>query len=95
MAVKTRFVIGTDGFAVWHDMVVGASLRSLACALISYSGKVVWQMRRREFIALVGAVMGLPLLARAQAKGKQDMGVPVVRVSLGAFDADKAAICRS
>ena len=41
MAVKTRFVIGTDGFAVWHDMVVGASLRSLACALISYSGKVV------------------------------------------------------
>ena len=36
--------------------------------------------------------MGLPLLARAQAEGKQDMGVPVVRVSLGTFDADKAAI---
>jgi hypothetical protein len=49
-------------------------------------------MRRREFIALVGAVTGLPLLARAQAEGKQDMGAPVVRVSLGTFDADKAAI---
>ena len=36
--------------------------------------------------------MGLPLLARAQAEGKQDMAVPVVRVSLGTFDADKAAI---
>jgi hypothetical protein len=32
MAVKTRFVIGTGGFAVGHHMVVGASLTSLACA---------------------------------------------------------------
>jgi hypothetical protein len=49
-------------------------------------------VRRREFIALVGAVTGLPLLTRAQAEGKQDMAAPVIRISLGTFDADKAAI---
>jgi hypothetical protein len=41
MAVKTRFVIGTGGFAVRHDMVVGASLTSLGVCTISHSGKVV------------------------------------------------------
>ena len=51
-----------------------------------------WRMKRREFIVLVGAVTGLPLFARAQVEGKQEMAVPVVRVSLGTFDADKAAI---
>ena len=49
-------------------------------------------MRRREFIALVGAVVGLPLSTRAHAEGKQGMATPVVRISLGTFDADKAAI---
>ena len=34
----------------------------------------------------------MPLLARAQVEEKQKMSVPVVRVSLGTFDADKAAI---
>jgi hypothetical protein len=49
-------------------------------------------MRRREFISLVGAAVGLPLVNRAEEGGGQDMAVPVVRVSLGTFDADKAAI---
>jgi hypothetical protein len=49
-------------------------------------------MKRREFIALVGGITGLPLLARAQVEEKQKMSVPVVRVSLGTFDADKAAV---
>jgi hypothetical protein len=49
-------------------------------------------MRRREFITLVGAAAGLPLVTRAQEGGKKEMAVPVVRISLGTFDADKAAI---
>jgi hypothetical protein len=49
-------------------------------------------MRRREFIRLVATAAGLPLATRAQEGGGKDMAVPVVRVSLGTFDADKAAI---
>jgi len=53
----------------------------------------VARVRRREFITYIGATAAVPLAALTQAEGgNADMAVPVVRISLGAFDADKAAI---
>jgi hypothetical protein len=50
-------------------------------------------MRRRDFLALLGAAAGASSVARAQEKdGKWDMAAPVIRISLGTFDSDKAAI---
>jgi hypothetical protein len=50
-------------------------------------------MRRREFIAYVGATAAAPLAALTQAEGRNaNMPVPVIRISLGTFDADKIAI---
>jgi hypothetical protein len=50
-------------------------------------------MRRRDFLALLGATAGAPSVARAQEKdGKWDMAAPVIRISLATFDSDKAAI---
>ena len=50
-------------------------------------------MRRREFITYVGATAAVPLAALTRAEGgNANMAVPVVRISLGTFDADKAAI---
>jgi hypothetical protein len=49
-------------------------------------------MRRRDFLTLLGAA-GVPSVARAQEKdGKWDMAAPVIRISLGTFESDKAAI---
>jgi hypothetical protein len=51
------------------------------------------RMRRREFIAYLGAMAAVPLAALREAQGgNANMTVPVVRISLGTFDADKAAI---
>jgi hypothetical protein len=47
-------------------------------------------MRRREFIAYIDATAAVPLAALTQAEG--GMTVPVVRISLGTSDADKAAV---
>jgi len=50
-------------------------------------------MRRREFVALLGAAAGYPIVTSAQESGgKPPMQAPVIRVSLGTFDADKAAL---
>ena len=50
-------------------------------------------MRRREFITYIGATAAVPLAALTRAEGgNANMAVPVVRISLGTFDADKAAI---
>lgn len=50
-------------------------------------------MRRREFIAYIAATAAVPLAALTQTEGgNANMAVPVVRISLGTFDADKAAI---
>jgi hypothetical protein len=49
-------------------------------------------MRRRDFLTLLGAA-GMPTVACAQEKdGKWDMAAPVIRISLGTFESDKAAI---
>jgi hypothetical protein len=38
-------------------------------------------MRRRDFLTLLGAAMGLPSVARAQEKDeKWDMAAPVIRI---------------
>jgi hypothetical protein len=51
------------------------------------------RMRRREFIAYIGATAAAPLAALTQAESRNaDMAVSVVRISVGTFDADKAAI---
>ena len=50
-------------------------------------------MRRRDFLALLGAAAGASSVARAQEKdGKWDMAAPVIWISLATFDSDKAAI---
>jgi hypothetical protein len=50
-------------------------------------------MKRREFITLVAVAAGSPLLAHAQNKEeKQVMAAPVIRVSIGTFNADKASL---
>jgi hypothetical protein len=50
-------------------------------------------MRRRELIGYIGATAAMPLMARTQAQGETtNMAVPIVRISLGTFDADKVAI---
>ena len=50
-------------------------------------------MKRREFVTLVGSAAGIPLLLHAQEKsGNQNMSAPIIRISLGTFDAEKAAI---
>jgi hypothetical protein len=68
---------------------------------VKYCGFASWRtakprvarMRRREFIAYLGAMAAVPLAALREAQGgNANMTVPVVRISLGTFDADKAAI---
>ena len=50
-------------------------------------------MRRRDFLTLMGAAGIVPSVARAREKnGRWDMAAPVIRISLGTFDSDKAAI---
>ncbi len=50
-------------------------------------------MRRRDFLVLAGATGGVSSTARAQDNaGKRDMAAPVIRISLGTFGSDKAAI---
>jgi hypothetical protein len=54
-------------------------------------------MQRREFVILVGAAAAIPLIAHAEEKagkqsGNHNMAAPVIRISLGTFDAEKASL---
>ena len=50
-------------------------------------------MKRRDFLAILGVAAGVPSLARAQEKdGRSDMTAPVIRISLGSFESNKAAV---
>lgn len=50
-------------------------------------------MRRRDFLVLLASMGGVSSAARAQDHdGKWDMAASVIRISLGTFDSDKAAI---
>jgi hypothetical protein len=50
-------------------------------------------MRRRDFLTLAAAAGVAPSAARAQEKnGRSDVAAPVIRISLGTFESDKAAI---
>lgn len=50
-------------------------------------------MQRREFVILLGAAAGIPLMAHTEeTAGKQNMAAPVIRISLGTFDAEKTSI---
>jgi hypothetical protein len=50
-------------------------------------------MRRRDFLTLAAAAGIAPSVAGAQEKdGRWDMAAPVIRISLGTFESDKAAI---
>ena len=61
--------------------------------ILAHRQAAVARMRRREFITYVGATAAVPLATLTRAEGgNANMAVPVVRISLGTFDADKAAI---
>ena len=50
-------------------------------------------MRRRDFLTLAAAAGMAPSVACAREKnGRWDMAAPVIRISLGTFESDKAAI---
>jgi hypothetical protein len=50
-------------------------------------------MRRRDFLTLAAAAGIAPSVAGAyERNGRWDMAAPVIRISLGTFESDKAAI---
>jgi hypothetical protein len=50
-------------------------------------------MRRRDFLTLAAAAGIVPSVAGAHEKnGRWDMAAPVIRISLGTFESDKAAV---
>jgi len=54
-------------------------------------------MQRRDFVILAGAAAAMPMTIHAEEEpgnqsGNNNMAVPVIRISLGTFDAEKASV---